>query len=74
MITFMCIFTIGQAIWRKIQDVGLAELYVSSSALRVFVWHMLSMAHVPLANHEYGLQVIFIRKINIFCANYYELI
>ena len=51
---------VGQAVWRKVQDVGLADQYVSNPEVRVFIWHLLSMAHVPLDAHDEGLQVQFL--------------
>ena len=47
----------GQAVWRKVGNVGLAIQYVSEASVRVFIWHLLAMAHVPLQRHEEGLQV-----------------
>ena len=53
-----CLFHFGQAIWRKVQGVGLSVQYVSIPDVRVFVWHLLSMAHVPPLHFDEGLQVI----------------
>ena len=69
---------LGQAIWRKVQDIGLATEYVSTdkvsnnvnshicllcvqlvdtnnadfNKVRMFVWHHLGMAHLPLEDHD----------------------
>ena len=48
----------GQAVWRKVQSLGLATVYVQVDKLRFFVWHILAMAHMPLADHDEGLQVL----------------
>ena len=48
----------GQAIWRKVQNLGMATSYIKMSKVRMYVWHILSMAHVPIRDHEAGLQVI----------------
>ena len=50
---------LGQAIWRKCQDVGLATAYVTNATVRVFIWHILAMAFMPLEDHEGALQVFF---------------
>ena len=49
---------IGQTVWRKVQQLGLATLYVDEDKVRFYVWHLLSMAHMPLEDHAEGLQVL----------------
>ena len=57
-LAYECIIYLGQAVWRKVQNIGLAVAYVNEDKVRFFVWHFLAMAHLPLADHEEGLQVL----------------
>ena len=47
---------LGQAHWRKIQELGLSTEYVSNGKVRTFVWKILSMSHVPLGRHPEALR------------------
>ena len=42
----------GQANWRKVQQIGISVEYVEHGKVRLFVWHVLSMSHVPLERHD----------------------
>ena len=48
--------SLGQANWRKIQELGLSIEYVSNGKVRTFVWKVLSMSHVPLVRHPEALR------------------
>ena len=37
---------------------GLCVQYINSDKVRFFVWHILAMAHVPLADHNQGLRIL----------------
>ena len=47
-----CLFHLGQAHWRKVQDLGLSVEYIENGKVCVFVWKVLSMSHVPLERHQ----------------------
>ena len=51
-------FSSGQAVWRKVQQLGLATRYVDEDKTRFFIWHLLAMAHMPLEDHDQGLEVL----------------
>ena len=53
-----CLFHRGQAIWRKVQELGMSTAYIKESKVRFFVWHILAMAHVPLQDHPQAIQII----------------
>ena len=56
--TLLRYFWEGQAMWRKVQELGLATSYIKECKVRFFEWHLLSMAHLPLEDHALGLQII----------------
>ena len=47
-----CLFHFGQANWRRVQQIGFSVEYVENGKIRLFVWHVLSMSHVPLGRHD----------------------
>ena len=53
-----CLFHFGQAIWRRVQMLGFSVQYVEDGKVRLFVWHVLSMSHVPLDRHDEAVRVL----------------
>ena len=49
---------IGQANWRRVQEIGLSVQYVECGKVRLFVWHLLSMSHVPIGRQEDAVGVL----------------
>ena len=47
-----CLFHFGQANWRRVQQIGFSIEYVEHGKVRLFVWLVLSMSHVPLDRHD----------------------
>ena len=42
----------------KVGEIGLATAYIGNERIRKLVWHILSLAHVPLDRHHEAEQVI----------------
>ena len=40
------------------QVIGLSIQYVEHGKVRLFVWHLLSMSHVPLGRHDEAIVVL----------------
>ena len=53
-----CLFHFGQANWRRVQVIGLSVQYVEDGKVRLFVWHLLSMSHVPTVRHDEAIRVL----------------
>ena len=49
---------LGQANWRRVQIIGLSVQYIEHGKVRLFVWHMLSMSHVPLDRQDEGIVIL----------------
>ena len=58
-----CLFHFGQANWRRVQQIGFSVEYVENGKIRLFVWHVLSMSHVPLGRHVSFVLIFSILKI-----------
>ena len=43
-----CLFHLGQCIWRKVQDLGLSQLYHDNEEFRMTVKMMLALSFVPV--------------------------
>ena len=42
----------------QVQDLGLTTAYVSNDRVRKIVWHMLSLAHIPIERHPEAEDII----------------
>ena len=51
-----CLFHFGQANWRRVQQIGFSVEYVDHGKVRLFVWLVLSMSHVPLDRHDEAIR------------------
>ena len=51
-----CLFHFGQANWRHVQQIGISVEYVEHGKVRLFVWLVLSMSHVPLERHDEAIR------------------
>ena len=55
---FFHLLFLGQAHWRKIQDLGLSTDYVDNGKVRTFIWKVLALPHVPLERHPEAVRHI----------------
>ena len=53
-----CLFHLGQCIWRKIQALGLADVYVDNADVRIKCKMLLALAFVPLNSITRAFEVI----------------
>ena len=47
---FFCLFHFGQIIWRKVQKLGLANIYIKNADFRLYIKCFTSLAFVPPEN------------------------
>ena len=48
----------GQANWRKMQQFRFSVEYMENGKVRILVWKILSMSHVPLGRHQEAVLLI----------------
>ena len=53
-----CVFHYGQAVWHCVGDLGLRTYYINNPRIRLLVWLLLAVPHVPLPRHQEALDII----------------
>ncbi|KAL3700802.1 hypothetical protein R1sor_018824 [Riccia sorocarpa] len=64
-----CYFQFTQAIWRRVQQLGLAQQYIENQLVRVTVRRLMVLGFLPVADVGLGLELIRVSLIGQEAAN-----